>query len=51
MCQYFSIKWYIKDGFWGLYYKEGEECNFYCVLPQKPGVPITLVVPTSLHMG
>ena len=47
----FQEKWDIKDGFWRLYFKEVEECNFCCVLPQKTGMPIKLVVPTSLHMG
>ena len=46
----FQAKWDIKDGFWRLDCKEGEEWNFCCVLPQKPGMPIKLVVPTSLHM-
>ena len=47
----FQAKWDIKDGFWRLDCKEGEECNFCYVLPQKPGMPIKLVVPTSLQMG
>ena len=47
----FQEKWNIKDGFWRLYCKEGEEWNFCYVLPQKPGIPIKLVVPTLLQMG
>ena len=47
----FQEKWDIKDGFWRLDFKEGEEWNFCYVLPQKPGMPIMLVVPTSLQMG
>ena len=47
----FQEKWDIKDDFWGIACKEGEEWNFCYVLPQKQGIPITLVVPTSLQMG
>ena len=47
----FQAKWDIKDGFWRLDCKEGEEWNFCYVLPQKLGTPIKLVVPTSLQMG
>ena len=47
----FQAKWDIKDGFWHLNCKEGEEYNVCYVLPQKPGMPIMLVVPTSLQMG
>ena len=39
------------DGFWRLDCKEGEEWNFCYILPQKPGMPIKLVVPTLLQMG
>ena len=42
----FQAKWDIKDGFWRLDSKEGEEYNFYYVLPQNPGMPVTLMVPT-----
>ena len=48
MCQYFQAKWDIKDGFWNIYFKEGEECNFFYFLHQKPGITIMLLVPTSL---
>ncbi len=44
-------KWDIKDGFWRLDVEEGTEWNFVYVLPQSPGKPIYLVVPTSLQMG
>ena len=47
----FQEKWDIKDGFWRLDCKEGEEWDFFHVLPQKPGMPIKLVVPTLLQMG
>jgi len=47
----FMAKWDIKDGFWCMDCEKGEECNFAYVLPQKEGMPITLVVPTSLQMG
>ena len=47
----FQAKWDIKDGFWRLDCQEGEEYNVCYVLPQKPGLPIVLVVPTSLQMG
>jgi hypothetical protein len=44
-------KWDIKDGFWRMDCEEGEEYNFTYVLPQEDGMPITLVIPTSLQMG
>ncbi len=44
-------KWDIKDGLWCMDCKKGEEYNFTYVLPQEEGMPITLVVPTSLQMG
>ncbi len=44
-------KWDIKDGFWRMDCEKGEEYNFAYVLPQEEGMPITLVVPTSLQMG
>jgi hypothetical protein len=44
-------KWNIKDGFWRMDCEEGEEYNFVYVLPQEEGMPITLVIPTSLQMG
>ena len=47
----FMAKWDIKDGFWRMDCEEGEEYNFAYVLPQEEGMPITLVVPTSLQMG
>ncbi len=47
----FMAKWDVKDGFWRMMCKEGEEWNFAYVLPQRAGEPIKLVVPTSLQMG
>ena len=47
----FQAKCDIKDGFWGLYFKREEEEILCYVLPQKRGMPINLVVPTSLQMG
>jgi hypothetical protein len=47
----FMAKWDVKDGFWRLDCQDGEEYNFAYVLPQPPGKPTTLVIPTSLQMG
>ncbi len=47
----FMAKWDIKDGFWRLDAEDGAEWNFSYVLPQHPGQPCYLVVPTSLQMG
>ena len=47
----FMAKWDIKDGFWRLDCRDGEEWNFVYVLPQREGKPVRLVVPTSLQMG
>ena len=47
----FMAKWDIKDGFWRMDCREGEEWNFTYVLPQPEGYPTMLVVPTSLQMG
>ncbi len=44
-------KWDIKDGFWRLDAKTGDKWNFTYVLPQPPGEPVKIVVPTSLQMG
>ena len=44
-------KWDIKDGFWRLDCEEGKEWNFAFVLPQPPGEPVRLVIPSSLQMG
>ncbi len=44
-------KWNIKDGILRMDCEAGEETNFAHVLPQEEGMPITLVVPTSLQMG
>jgi hypothetical protein len=47
----FMAKWDIKDSFWRMDCKAGEEWNFAYVLPQEPNEPIKLIVPTSLQMG
>ena len=47
----FMAKFDVKDGFWRLNCEEGQEWNFAYVMPQAPGEPIRLVVPTSLQMG
>jgi hypothetical protein len=47
----FMAKWDIKDGFWRIDAEDGAEWNFSYVLPQSPGNPCLLVVPTSLQMG
>jgi len=47
----FMAKWDIKYGFWRLDAEEGAEWNFSYVLPQHPGEPIYLLVPTSFQMG
>jgi hypothetical protein len=47
----FMAKFDIKDGFWRLNCKKGEEWNFAYVLPQEEGEPVKLVVPSSLQMG
>jgi hypothetical protein len=44
-------KWDIKDRFWHLDAKTGDEWNFAYVLPQSLGEPVKIVVPTSLQMG
>ena len=41
----------VKDGFWRVVTGEGAKWNFAYVLPDKPGQPIRLVVPTSIQMG
>ena len=47
----FMAKWDVKDGFWRLDAEESAEWNFAYVLPQHPGQPCYLMVPTSLQMG
>ncbi len=47
----FMAKWDVKDGFWRMCCKEGEEWNFAYVLPQAESQPINIVIPTSLQMG
>jgi hypothetical protein len=47
----FMAKWDIKDGFWRLDCKEGEEWNFPYVLPEHGCKSTKLVIPCSLQMG
>ncbi len=47
----FMAKWDIMDGFWQMDAEDGAKWNFAYVLPQHPGQPIYLVVPTSLQIG
>jgi hypothetical protein len=47
----FMCKFDIKDGFWRMNCKSGEEWNFAYVLPQEEGKPVKLVIPKSLQMG
>ncbi len=52
LAKIFMAKWDIKDGFWRLDCKEGQEWNFAYVLPNAdPAAPVQLVVPTLLQMG
>jgi hypothetical protein len=44
-------KWDIKDGFWQMDCKAGEEFNFAYILPQAASMPTVLVVPALLQMG
>ena len=44
-------KWDVKDGFWQMCSKAGEEWNFTYVLPHSEGEPMQLIVPMSLQMG
>jgi hypothetical protein len=46
----FMAKWDVKDGFWQMCSKAGEEWNFTYLLPQPEGEPMQLVFPTSLQM-
>ncbi len=47
----FMAKWDIKDGFWRLDVQVRDEWNFAYVLPQAPGEPVKILVPSSLQMG
>ena len=38
----------IKDGFWRMMCKAGQEWNFAYVLPNHPGKPIEIIVPSAL---
>jgi hypothetical protein len=46
----FMAKWDIKDRFWRLDVGDGTEWNVVYVLPQHPGQPCYLVIPTSLQI-
>ena len=41
----------ISDGFWRLTVKSKDDYNFLYVLPQKPGEPTQIVVPSAMQMG
>jgi hypothetical protein len=41
----------ISDGFWRLVVRNADSFNFAYVLPQLPGQPIKIVVPSALQMG
>ena len=41
----------LKDVFWRVMAKKGEEWNFAYMLPNFPGEPIEIVVPAALWMG
>jgi hypothetical protein len=47
----FMAKWDVKDSFWRMDCQEGKQWNFAYVLPQLPGMPVILVIPSSLQMG
>ncbi len=47
----FMAKWDINNSFWRMDVEESAKWNFAYVLPQSPGQPSYLVVPTSLQMG
>ena len=47
----FFSKLDIKDGFWRMVCGDGDEWNFAYVLPNHPGEPVELVVPSALQMG
>ncbi len=47
----FMDKWDEKDRFWQMDCREGERWIFEYVLPQPPGSPVILVIPSSLQMG
>ena len=41
----------LKDGFWRVMCKKGEEWNFAYVLPNHPDQPVEIVIPAALQMG
>ena len=40
-----------KYGYWRMVIEQGAKCNFCYVLPNNPGKPVELMVPTELQMG
>jgi hypothetical protein len=47
----FMANWDVKDGFWRMDCREGEQWKFAYVLSQPPGSPVILVIPSSLQMA
>jgi hypothetical protein len=41
----------LADGYWRMIVEPESEWNFAYVMPQKPGEPIRLVIPSALQMG
>ena len=44
-------KWDVKDDFWQMCSKVGEEWIFTYMLPQPEGEPTLLIIPMTLQMG
>jgi hypothetical protein len=47
----FMKKWDVRDGFWRMDCREGEQWNFVYVLPKPLAMPVTLVILLSLQIG
>jgi hypothetical protein len=41
----------LSDGFWRMTVEEGQQWNFCYVMPDPPGAPIRIAVPSALQMG
>ena len=41
----------LSDGFWRMRVSASDCWNFACILPQPPGEPLRLVIPSALQMG
>jgi hypothetical protein len=41
----------LSDGFWRMVVEEGQQWNFAYVMPDPPGSPVRIVVPSQLQMG